>query len=176
VDRFVVVREVDPTARRADVVVYPESCGRCEDDGGHCVRDHRTVPAWIPDGVEVHPGDRVRLVSNRAAVLRGLFRVIGLPAGVGLAGLYLGGFRFGDVAPQAIAQVTGRSVASLGVPVEALVLAVLGAGAAVLFALRRGVRPQDWPTVTQARTAEPVEDVELRPVSISRSAADLSRS
>ncbi|MDA3947861.1 MAG: SoxR reducing system RseC family protein, partial [Spirochaeta sp.] len=142
-----IVRRVDRSEQRADVVVYPESCGRCEDDGGHCVREHRTVPARVPDGFSIQPGDHVRLISNPVAVFRGLGRVVGIPFVAGVAGLYIGGVRFAEIAPQAIAQLSGRSGAALDIPVAALVLAFAGVAAALAVALRRGVRREDWPTV-----------------------------
>lgn len=182
-----VVRRVDRNQQRADVVVYPESCGRCEDNGGHCVREHRTVPARIPDGFQVAPGDHVRLVSNPSAVIRGLGRVVGLPLVAGIAGLYIGGVRFFEIAPRAMAQLSGSSSTSLGIPGAAIALACVGVAGALGLALRRGVRREDWPAV-----AEPDSDgwsaerhhladgagsgVTLNPVSVTPGGADLRRS
>jgi hypothetical protein len=178
---------VDRYEQRADVVVYPESCGRCEDNGGHCVREHRTVPARIPDGFQVAPGDHVRLVSNPSAVIRGLARVVGLPLAAGIAGLYVGGVRFFEIAPRAMAQLGGSSSTSLGIPGAAIALAGVGAAGALGLALRRGVRREDWPSVAEPDSdgwsaerprvaSSSRSDVTLQPVSLTPRGADLPRS
>ena len=181
-----IVRRVEKSDERADVVVYPESCGRCEDNGGHCVREHRTVPARIPDGFQVKPGDHVRLVSNPWAVLRGLGRVVGLPLGAGIAGLYIGGVRFAEIAPRAIAQLSGRPGVSLDIPLTAIALACAGVAVAVVGALHRGVRREDWPVVAELSSEDSLEHLRragdsdagmvLYSVSVTPRGGDLQRS
>ena len=145
------------------------------------------MPARIPDGVQVKPGDHVRLVSNPWAVLRGLGRVVGLPLGAGIAGLYIGGVRFAEIAPRAVAQLSGRAGVSLDIPLTAIALACAGVAVAVVGALRRGVRREDWPVVAELSSEDSLENqrrragdsdggVVLYPVSVTPRGGDLQRS
>jgi len=179
---YAVVRRVVPEERRADVIVYPESCGRCEENGGHCARDHRVLPAQIPDGVTVSPGDHVDLRSDPRGIARAVWRLAVAPLLGGLAGLTLGGVRIAALMPRAAAQIRGDAAVSLELPVPAVLLAILGAAVPILVAILRGTSSADRPWIV------PVSDgadgfpesrsssagLDLKPVSIHSAGAGLA--
>lgn len=178
---YAVVRRVDRAAGRVDVMIYPASCGRCEEDGGHCTRKHRVMPARLPEDIPVAPGDHVVLKSDPAAAARAFLRGIVLPILAGVAGLFLGGARFSAIAPLLAAQLRGDGGATIDLPVASVVFAIAGVLAAVLWAIRRGARPSDWPRIAERSSASEgyrtgtAEHLTLRPVSIETTGADLPR-
>ncbi|MFP4153924.1 MAG: SoxR reducing system RseC family protein [Alkalispirochaeta sp.] len=179
---FAVVTRVVTGERRADVIVYPASCGRCDENGGHCTREHRVIPAQIPEGVTVSPGDRVDLKSDPRGVIRAVLRLLVAPLLGGLAGLTLGGVRIAALVPRAAAQVRGDATVSLELPVSAVLLAILGVAIPIIVAVFRGASPPDRPRIVPisdgdpdpAFTAPGTSGLELQTVSI-RAAGDTPR-
>lgn len=149
-----IVRRVDREHGRVDVVVYPESCGRCEENGGHCTRNHREVPVQLPEGIELQPGDHLRLGSSRRAIRRSVVRLILAPFAAALGGFWIGGGRLGRIAPRAAQQISGRADVSLDIPGAAIILALLGIGLVLFFVIRRGVQPEDRPIVVARLSPE----------------------
>ena len=146
-NRLAVIRRIVPGENRADVIIYPESCGRCDENGGHCARDHRVIPAQIPEGVTVAPGDRVDLRTDPRAALRGVVRLLLAPVLGGIAGLIVGGVNVTALLPRAAAQVGGDASASLDLPVPAVLLAILGVAIPIIVAIARGTSPADRPWI-----------------------------
>lgn len=150
-----IVQQVDYEERRVDVVVYPESCGRCEDNGGHCTRDHRVVPVQLPDEMDLKPGDHLRLGASGTAIFRAVRRLVIAPIGSAVVGFWIGGGRFREIAPRAVRQLIGDGSVSLGIPTAAIVLAALGVALAIGIGVVRGTQRDDWPIVAERVLHQP---------------------